>query len=94
MAKTLQVRALIGGCLGDVNFEAGDLIEAADIAQKQAWIAAGVAESEDPVADRFTQLDVMTVLALRDLAAELDIPGRTTLSKADLIAAIMDAEGE
>lgn len=88
----MKVKALVGGAIGEVPFAVGDTIDLDD-PTAQSWIEQGLVEDPDPAANRQAQLEAMTVLQLRDLAAELDIPGRTQLTKAELIEAIIEAEG-
>lgn len=46
----MKVRVLIGGALGDVPHEPGDILEVAP-RQGQRWIDAGIAEKVSQVAD-------------------------------------------
>ena len=89
----VKVKMLVGGAIDSKPFEAGDKIELDD-ATAESWVEQGLAEMTDVVKNRTIQLEALTVAQLKDLAVELDIPGRSTLTiKADLIAAIIDAEG-
>lgn len=39
----MRAKVLIGGAIGDVGHEPGDIIEGS-VAQVEAWVAAGIAE--------------------------------------------------
>lgn len=56
------------------------------------WLAEAL-ESLVAGADNASDLESMSVDELRDLAAEHDVEGRSGMKKAELVAAIQEAQG-